>query len=285
MSKIDLKLISKIQAGMLVGLLVYAAYFSAQGIWFLIVPGGESVIVLPGVSNNVGVKVQNRTSQLSKFHLFGEVGKVAVRKSDEPTLAPKTHLRLLLKGVFTSEHGGKAGAIVQEIGRETNYYGIGATLPGNAVLEEVYSDRILLRRNGRLETLSFEDKSQIAANKISKEKKSSLSKKKRDRSKTTVGSPKEFMNEATRRLADDPIKALGSVGLAASSEGYVYQGGNPMLAGLNLQKGDVIKSVNGHPLGDVKKDKALMTSFYEQGSLEVEIARDGASFYINYPLR
>jgi len=38
-------------------------------------------------------------------------------------------------------------------------------------------------------------------------------------------------------------------------------------------------------LGDVKKDKNLMKSLYEQGNLEVEVVRDGASFYINYPLR
>jgi general secretion pathway protein C len=58
-----------------------------------------------------------------------------------------------------------------------------------------------------------------------------------------------------------------------------------MLSGLNLQKGDVLMSVNGHTLGNLKQDKDVMQSLYEQGNVEVEVVRDGASFYVNYPLR
>jgi general secretion pathway protein C len=44
-------------------------------------------------------------------------------------------------------------------------------------------------------------------------------------------------------------------------------------------------SVNGHTLGNLKQDKDVMQSLYEQGNVEVEVVRDGASFYVNYPLR
>jgi general secretion pathway protein C len=159
-------------------------------------------------------------------------------------------------------------------------------LPGNASLEEVYEDRVLLRRNGRLETLSFDEKGLDAESLITRqEKPKPIQNTSVSNNDVIVKTPEQFIDEATRQISENPEQALKSVGLNASSDGYVYQGGNPMLSGLNLKKGDVIRSVNGHALGDVKKDKNLMKSLYEQGNLEVEVVRDGASFYINYPLR
>jgi general secretion pathway protein C len=267
-----------------VTLLVYVAFLGAGMFWYLLDSSGDSVLLLPKSKVSDVKKAQSRNVRLAEYHLFGEVGKQAVvKKDDKPKEAPKTSLRLALKGVFTSEQPGASGAIVEEIGKKTDYYGIGDTLPGNATLEEVYTDRILLRRNGRLETLAFEEKkSTKGQSRIAKvEPKKTESRKKNEK----VETPQQFMNEATARLREDPAAALGSVGLKASNEGYVYQGGNPMLSGLNMKKGDVIRSVNGHNLGDIQQDKELMNSLYEQGSLEVEVMRDGASFYINYPLR
>ena len=170
------------------------------------------------------------------------------------------------------------------MGKGAEYYSIGSVLPGNATLEEVYKDRVLLRRNGRLETLSFNEKALDSESVIAKTSKPKPSVNTQGNN-LAVKTPEQFIDEATRQISENPELALKSVGLNASNDGYVYQGGNPMLSGLNLKKGDVIRSVNGHTLGDVKKDKNLMKSLYEQGMLEVEVVRNGASFYINYPLR
>lgn len=194
--------------------------------------------------------------------------------------APKTKLQLQLKGVFTSERESESSAIVAERGRKGEYFKIGDRLPGNAELVAVYSDRILLKRNGRLETLSFEDAIQA---------KNGIAKVKTPVNRSQVSSPRQFVDVAEKRLAENPSTALASVGLkpvkAGSASGYVYDGNNPMLAGMNLKPGDVVRSVNGNPLGDINKDKALLKQLYQEGSLEVEVERDGTSFYINYPLR
>ena len=281
--KVGQKVIAKLQSGMFACLVVYVAYLCAQFAWFSVATTVEEPMMLAQVSSFVQKKAAGHESELARFHLFGKTGAVAVQKVGKPTVAPKTRLRLILKGVFTAEQGGSSGAIVEEIGKSSDYYGLGDTLPGNAVLEEVYSDRILLRRNGKLETLSFDDKVAKGQSIIAK-----ASKPAREKYSERVGrvkSPEQFIEEATSQIASNPEKALTSVGLTPSAGGYVYQGGNPMLSGLNLQKGDVIRSVNGNPLGDIKKDKNLMKGLYEQGSLEVEVVRDGASFFINYPLR
>lgn len=268
-------------------LIIYVAVLLAKSIWFVMSPvKGADVLVLPSSTSVHNKAESTKTRLLPTFHLFGELGRQPIKPKDEPIVAPKTNLRLVLKGVFTAKDGGNSGAIIEEMGRSAEYYSLGADLPGNAILEEVYEDRVLLRRNGRLETLSFNEKSLDSESTITKTTKAKVpASQNRDQNNLVVKTPEQFIDEATRQISENPDQALKSVGLNATDDGYVYQGGNPMLSGLNLKKGDVIRSVNGHNLGDVKKDKNLMKSLYEQGSLEVEVVRDGASFYINYPLR
>ena len=266
--------------GLLVCLLVYAAGLTAELFWFVLVPKGP-MVVLTDVGTVVSNKVNKHVAAVASFHLFGAPGAATQKVEDAPKEVQKTSLRLSLQGVFTAEQGGKSGAIVEEIGKSSDYYQVGDNLPGNAVLETVHSDRILLRRNGQLETLAFDEPAAAENNRIAK---GAIPAKKQSR--PVVETPEQFIEEASQRLSEDPDAALGSVGLAPAAEGgYVYQGNNPMLSGMNLQKGDIIRSVNGHDLGDIKKDKNLMKSLYEQGSLEVEVVRDGASFFINYPLK
>ncbi len=277
--------IAKIQSLLTVALLIYIAYLGAAVFWYVLDSSDEVVLVLPQGKVLSAKKSQARAARIADYHLFGQVGRPVLKKQEKAKEAPKTSLRLALKGVFMSEHAAASGAIVEEIGKKADYYSVGDSLPGNATLEEVYSDRILLRRNGRLETLAFEEKKAgrglTSISKVRPTKPKPVSRARKNK----VETPQQFMDEAAERLGEDPVAALGSVGLKASDNGYVYQGGNPMLSGLNLNKGDVIRSVNGHHLGDIQKDKELMKSLYEQGSLEVEVMRDGASFYINYPLR
>lgn len=265
-------------------LLIYAAWLAAQMAWYWLAPPSGVTMVLGSSQADAGMPRTVKTYPLSQMDLFGRVGAVPKAEPKEVVEeAQETTLRLKLKGVFTAEQASESGAIVEEVGKQADYYRVGATLPGGAVLEQVLPDKILMRRNGRLESLSFEEESGA---KVAGRQNSGV-KPVQQVTKTTapkVATPEQFVQEATRQLADDPEKALSSVGLVAGDGGYVYQGNNPMLSGLNLKQGDVIRSVNGHPLGDIKKDRALMQSLYEQGNLEVEVVRDGASFYINYPL-
>ena len=285
MLKHEIKVIKFTKHMLLLLLLVYMAYLFAKLFWFVWLPDNNSSLLVLPKSDYSQQKVDNqKVRMLSSFHLFGEAGKAKDLPKNEPVIAPKTNLRLILKGVFTAAESGSSGAIIEEMGKGAEYYSIGSVLPGNATLEEVYKDRVLLRRNGRLETLSFNEKALDSESVIAKTSKPKPSVNTQGNN-LAVKTPEQFIDEATRQISENPELALKSVGLNASNDGYVYQGGNPMLSGLNLKKGDVIRSVNGHTLGDVKKDKNLMKSLYEQGMLEVEVVRNGASFYINYPLR
>lgn len=274
--------IARLQSLLALVLVIYLAWWGAQLIWWLVARESAEVLTLPAQTRlqNAAAPGGEQTRPLARYHLFGKEGVQKIEKPVAVQEAPKTSLRLVLKGVFTAEQGGESGAIVEEVGRQADYYRLGDTLPGNATLEAVYDDRILLRRNGRLETLPFEEGQSQQGSRIAASRPSEVSR------PAPIATPEQFLEEATQQLAENPEVALRSVGLAQHpGGGYVYRGNNPMLAGMNLKRGDVIRSVNGHTLGDVQKDRELMKSLYEQGSLEVEVVRDGASFYVNYPLR
>ncbi|SRR5690554_1039682 len=220
----------------------------------------------------------NRIPALVTGNLFGRQESLAAQSQVLSQVeAPKTRLQLMLEGVFLAEKEEDSGAIVSERGQSAQSYRIGEKLPGNAELVGVFPDRIVLRRAGQLEALTFEDAT--AANAM-------LEKVEQPR----ISSPEDFVSVAQQQLMENPTAALASVGLAPADpggqpQGYVYTGDNPMLRALNLQKGDIIRSVNGHVLGDMQKDREMLKELSQQAMLEVEVERGGMSFTVSYPLR
>ena len=73
---------------------------------------------------------------------------------------PETPLALVLRGAFVSADQTTAGAIIQNSDTKvTDHYYVGETLAGEAELKAIYADRVVLTRNGLLETLYFPDMS------------------------------------------------------------------------------------------------------------------------------
>jgi len=273
-------MISKIAWWVLVVLVGVVAWQAAKLTW-LVWGGGASVIVIKstgGATINAAPKPGNYVS----WNLFGKLEKKPFEvKSMQQVNAPETKLRLELYGVVVATGESQSGAIIAERGKSAEYYRLEDDLPGNAKLAAVYQDHILLSRAGALEKLIFDN--DVGVN-------TQVEQVKRPASNEPVDSPEAFMNVARQRLEDDPREALASVGLSPSDDeegpsGYVFNGSNPMLAAMSMQKGDVIRSVNGHVLGNIEQDKQKLQELYESGMLEVEIERDGATVTINYPLR
>lgn len=73
------------------------------------------------------------------------------------TLLPETTLELKLQGAFTATENAAAGAIILDDKNIAQIYHIGESLPGNATLESIHSDRVVLKRLGAYETLYFDD--------------------------------------------------------------------------------------------------------------------------------
>lgn len=257
--------------GLLTGLVVYFAIVMANLTW--IIAWQDRAVPEPGQGLNTGAD-QPGSRRLASYELFGRVpGGAPVVEAVRRT-APETRLRLRLEGVLVSEQPELSSAIVAQTGGVTAHYRVGETLPGNAELVEVEPGRILIRRGGAFETLTFEDNDSDQLVSRNEE--------------FPASAPDDFVEQAKARLEVQGAEALVAFGLSpvqdGATQGYVFNGSNAMLSALNLQEGDVITAINGYPLGDIEQDRELLETWRSEAQLEIEIERGNASFTISYAL-
>ncbi|MFW2439413.1 MAG: type II secretion system protein N [Arenicellales bacterium] len=99
--------------------------------------------------------VAKDTKQISSFFLFGR------KNSNTPAIpvaeAPATRLKLTLHGVIAGNDPVTSAAIISIDGKKSLLFSTGDHLPmGNAVINEIYPEKILLMRNGKLESLNID---------------------------------------------------------------------------------------------------------------------------------
>lgn len=212
---------------------------------------------------------------MASYDFFGRAettGQVAEAVKES---APETGLRLTLEGVLVGQNPEDSGAIVAGSNGETAWYRVGDVLPGNAELAEVEPSRILIRRSGRYESLTFEEDDAVTM--VAQEA-----------PEPAESSPDAFLDQARQQLDSEGAAALAPYGLSPvdgnAGSGYVYNGSNAMLNAVNLQPGDVITAINGQRLGNVQEDRSLLQSWRDQPSLEIEIERDGSFLTIRYAI-
>lgn len=91
--------------------------------------------------------------QISEWHLFGQAEAATVSTS----AIMATQLQLKLLGTFVSSAATTAiSAVIQSDDGSQKKYRIGDTLPGGAVLEEIFANRVLFTHNGRRESLALQ---------------------------------------------------------------------------------------------------------------------------------
>ena len=258
---------------LLAGLVVYVALVLAQTTW-LIAWDDRPVAMAPASDSRASASGGGRLQPLAAHQVFGraeEQTRVAevVRRS-----APETRLNLRLEGVLVAERPEDSGAIVAGSNGVTEHYRVGEVLPGNAELAEVEPGRVLIRRNGQYETLTFEE--QLSTGLVEGVEERSAS------------SPEQFLSEAREQLGSQGVAALAPYGLSPTGEGgtsgYVYDGSSAMLNAVNLQAGDVITAVNGQRLGDLEQDMMLFENWRSEPQLEIEIERDGSILTVSYAI-
>lgn len=74
---------------------------------------------------------------------------------------PTTNLQLTLRGAVVESDESKSSAVIEEPGKPAQSYRVGDNLPGNVTLHSVFSDHVVLKRNGQLETLNFPPTSKL----------------------------------------------------------------------------------------------------------------------------
>lgn len=91
---------------------------------------------------------QSGVEQITAADLFGHA-------ANQNANLPETTLQLTLRAVFAASDPHAASAVIESSDGHAQMVKIGAGIGGDATLQDVYANRIVLARNGVLETLYF----------------------------------------------------------------------------------------------------------------------------------
>jgi len=256
--------------------IILLASVLAKLTWMVVSPDNKSLSnALTKQNIPAGIEPVARLSVISNLHLFGKAETAPVL--DAPIVAPETRLQLKLKGVFASSNPQRAFAIISDSKNQDKAYRLGSKVSGGAVLHAVYVDRVILKRNGRLETLRM---ATFYNGKISKSTYKGQQTGRASINKRTVrATPK--LQQLKQTLLKDPQKIWQQVRISpvlkgGSIKGYTLEHQDKQLMrSLTLQKGDVITAVNGQALSDPSVLYGLMNKLTSQKSIDVTIERNG----------
>ena len=258
----------------------------AEMTWRVFAPAQE--LVSNQVKNNITgiipVEPNMSLKEISSYHLFGDARQQAV-VPQKVIDAPETRLRLDLKGVFASTIAEQALAIISSSKGEDKTYHIGDKVTGGATLHAVYADRVILKRNGKLETLRL-PKSKVDSKALYTVKPSTAYSSRQANNKPvnmrrTSKAPSQRLRDIRDTLLKDPAKVWQQVRInpvmkKGKIQGYTLaHNDKALMSALNIRKTDIITGVNGVSLSDPASLYGLMGSLTKQESLELTIERSG----------
>jgi general secretion pathway protein C len=200
---------------------------------------------------------------ITNAHLFGAAPAAAA--SGNAANAPRTSMSLVLTGTI-AEHDPKDGlAILGPNPAGANVYAVGDNVPGGARLHAVYEDRVLLDRNGHLESLVLPR--QMTGG----------------RSAPPPAPPPSYAAERVRQLIIQNPGAIANVirpqpvFAGGKQRGYrVYPGRNRQaFLRLGLRPGDLVTAVNGTPLDDPTRGQEIFGTLGSSSEAHVTVMRNG----------
>jgi len=259
-------------------LVVFLAYLIARTVWMLwygprdALPESDlqQVAVAGDQSDGAGVSA----SQVQSWNLFGVYQAEPSAQGDRPVDAPDTRLSLELLGLFQTRDRERSSAIIAEKGKDAELFHIGDAIPGNAELEDIYADRVILRRQGRLETLRLNEIKGLPGGGVTQ---------------VTEPTPRAPAPSPQTDLAQQRTALIRQLGLqpvqAGGTEGYRIgdQAPKQLIEQVGLNQGDVVVSVNGYPLGNEESDLAALQSYLDSQAATIVVQRGEQEFTVNYP--
>lgn len=260
-------------------LALVCALLLARLTWMLLEPSTLLPAYDPPAAASATVNDTNSRAagytELARLSVFG-------RSDQAPAVvvvdAPETSLNWVLKGVFADQDPGKGAAILTTQGQSERLYRVGADLPGNVRLDQVLADRVILARDGTLETLRLQRRAEQRSSNRSASNRAAPSR--------MVDIPSEDMGGTPRIDRDawtsDPQRFLEVVSAnPVMVDGQVYGlEVNPArnareFAAAGLEAGDVIISVEGTPVGEINDYRDILQELGSSSSVSLYLERNG----------
>jgi general secretion pathway protein C len=265
-------------------LIVACSYTLAKLTWLLI-PNNEQVQHAPvqqktnTTASDISLQ-QQKIQQITQVHLFG----VYQTKATQPvkTDAPETRLNLTLKGVLAATPMESASAIIA-MGKSGNedIYSIGDKV-SSATVKEIHSDRVILERNGRYETLRMPK--EFSENTLIQSTNSS------DMS-SAPKTPGRVLSDIRQQILKNPT-SFGQFAIPipynvnGKLKGYKLrpQSDRALFDQVGLSPDDVITSINGVELDDPSKGLAALRSLQRAKQINIKVLRNGAEIPLNFEI-
>ena len=268
-------------------LVVWIAAQLASLTWGLLPTDSEETPVMAAQATTAARQDQDKQQirQLPGWHLMGVAAKAPQPvKVAVPADAPDTRLKLTLRGALASDEPDNARAIIADAQGKDEQYSIGDTLPGNAELSEIYPDRVILKRNGRYETLRLPDDTRSADNRavrrtVQPNRRVSTA---RSPSQQRLASVRQQLRQNPAQI-QDVLRAAVHTDDAGNMIGYALSpGNNPALfAELGLVEGDVVVEVNDMQLSDPNNSGRALQMLRSGSPVQVKLLRNGQEQLVN----
>lgn len=261
-------------------LVVLLAQQLAGLIWTLIpLPKSAAWTPAPGFADPTPLKATLNPEALAGSHLFGQYQATATAASIAN--APDTQLNFTLLGIFAGSVEKESIALIAKEGGEEGPFSIGDDVAPGVNLQAIFLDRVILSRNGRLETLRLDKDAPSNApvfNPVT------------NTSEAQEGTPAaaQMLAQIKEQVVTDPSKAANFIRVQPMTgdgglKGYrVYPG--PERAAFNaagLKPGDVVTSINGVSLSDPAQALQLLQGLTQSSSVTLSVERNGSTQTVN----
>lgn len=204
---------------------------------------------------------------ITNAHLFG------MPKQDSAN-AKQTDIPLVLTGTIAGSDPQNGLAILGQTAQTARVYAVGDNIPGGVKLHSVYSDRVLIDRNGQLESLALPR--QVNAGNAPPPSASAL-----QGDNGSIERMRRMITEQPGLLADvlrpQPVMDHGHM------NGFrVYPGRNRMaFMRLGLRPGDQVTAINGTPLDDRDRGEQILHTLSSSTEARVTVIRNGQQQDLN----
>jgi general secretion pathway protein C len=255
-------------------LLVVVAWYLARLIWAFVPLYSEfDWTARPQYATHImpkGDSVRIDFPAIANAHLFGEAGAEPINTAID---APETQLNLQLRGTIAAGDETMAHAIIADGDGKDKVFFINDTLPGGAVLHEVYTDRVILNRGGVLETLRLPRTSKSLGSQPMPSPIPAFG----DENPVAEADAMQQMMQAdpasfTDILRPQPYMPNGEL------KGYrVYPGRDRRrFAALGLRPGDLVTAINGQALDNLQSGMEVFRNLGGAAQIAVTIERNGS---------
>ena len=201
---------------------------------------------------------------ITNAHLFG----AAPTLKQDGANAPQTSMPLVLTGIIAGNDPQNGLAILGPSAQATKVYAVGDNVPGGAKLHSVYSDRVVIDRDGRLESLSLPR--QMNAGNAPPPSSAAL-----QNENPAIERMRRMISEQPGLLADvlrpQPVMDHNRM------NGFrVYPGRNrAAFTRLGLRPGDQVTAINGTPLDDRERGEQILRTLGSSSEARVTLIRQG----------